>query len=107
MDSLLNTWRYAEAVLPPQLAAYGTWVFAASVILPVLLILGKPSAARGAMVVERDSSPPPLPAVLLRRLCRGGRKGQYVCLLGLSDSGKTLLFMRVGHVTSNPQPESI
>ena len=23
------------------------------------------------------------------------RKGRYVCLLGLSDSGKTLLFMRV------------
>ncbi len=33
--------------------------------------------------------------VLLKCCFGGGSKGKYVCLLGLSDSGKTLLFRRV------------
>ena len=35
--------------------------------------------------------------VMLWLVCGGkGSRGRYICLLGLSNSGKTLLFMRVG-----------
>ena len=38
---------------------------------------------------------PPLLIVMFWLCCMGKAKGQNVCLLGLSDSGKTLLYLRV------------
>ena len=79
-----------EPVLIPELATYETEIFAAVVLISLLMVVGMCSSAVCVYVYPSN-----LLVVLSWCCLRGKKKDHHVCLLGLSDSGKTLLFMRV------------
>lgn len=84
-----------EGFLPSDIAQYETEAVIVAVITTLLAFVGE---LVSSVVLRHDQRVTSLwMAVLLLCLCGGGRrKGRRVCLLGLSNSGKTLLFMRVG-----------
>ena len=79
-----------RAYLPADMAEHDTEVIAVAAITSLLALLGESPLRAAAAAVSFSRS------ALLWLVCRGRRsRGKFVCLLGLSNSGKTLLFMRV------------
>lgn len=90
---------YLEPALPPELATYETEIFAGTLLVSILTF------ACESIYFYKSYAFISTSLVLLKLCvvlivffwlcCMGKAKGQNVCLLGLSDSGKTLLYLRV------------
>lgn len=97
MGYLRDLLLYLEPALLPELATYETEIFAGTVLVSMLTFACESTHLNFAQyTLHQFNMSPPSPLIVMYWLCCMGKaKGQSVCLLGLSDSGKTLLYLRV------------